>query len=216
MSPNTFITIFVIFIMLILTRMLYNYFKFKYQKPFVVLMKGTESVNKDFEKLVSSNDFVLPDIKKGDELGVSFAFKIFIENAMENRNWGRRYDQLKTIIKFSPNIYYHPLENYLNFDVEIKDNVQFTSTQSIKYDNPPLQTWLSIVVVFSSNRIQVYSNNELVVNKKLKNPPIFKTNDLFIGEKNNNFFGQLGPVLYWSYPLKPTEISNASYELEFY
>ena len=111
---------------------------------------------------------------------------------------------------------YHPLENYFSFDVDVKDNVQFVSKQSVKYDNPPLQTWLSIVVVFSSNRIQVYSNNELVVNKKLKNPPIFKTKDLTIGEKNNNFFGQLGPILYWGYPLKSTEISNASYELEFY
>jgi hypothetical protein len=216
MSPQTFILIFIVFMLAILTRMLYNYFKFKYQKPFVVLMKGTQSIDKDFEKIVSSNDFILPDIKSGDELGITFAFKIFIENTMENRNWGRRFDQLKTIIKYSPNVYYHPLENYLSFDVELKDNVQFASTQSIKYDNPPLQTWLSIVVVFSSNRIQVYSNNELVVNKKLKNPPIFKTKDLLIGEKNNNFFGELGPVLYWGYPLKPNEISSASYELEFY
>ena len=216
MSPNTFILIFIVLLIAILSRMLYNYLKFKYQKPFVVLMKGTESIDKNFEKLVSANDFILPDIKKGDELGMTFAFKIFIENAMENRNWGRRFDQLKTIINYSPNVYYHPQENYFSFDVEIKDNVQFQSQQSIKYDNPPLQTWLSMVVVFSSNRIQVYSNNELVVNKKLKNPPIFRTKDLKIGEKNNNFFGELGPVLYWSYPLKPNEISNASYELEFY
>ena len=216
MSPNTFILIFIVLFMAILARMSYNYLKFKYQKPFVVLMKGTESIDKNFEKIVSANDFILPDIKNGDELGITFAFKIFIENAMENRNWGRRFDQLKTIINYSPNVYYHPQENYFSFDVEIKDNVQFKSQQSIKYDNPPLQTWLSMVVVFSSNRIQVYSNNELVVNKKLKNPPIFRTKDLKIGEKNNNFFGELGPVLYWSYPLKPNEISNASYELEFY
>lgn len=216
MSSTTFILIFIVLLIAILSRMLYNYLKFKYQKPFVVLMKGTESIDKNFEKIVSANDFILPDIKNGDELGITFAFKIFIENAMENRNWGRRFDQLKTIINYSPNVYYHPEENYFSFDVEIKDNVQFQSQQSIKYDNPPLQTWLSMVVVFSSNRIQVYSNNELVVNKKLKNPPIFRTKDLKIGEKNNNFFGELGPVLYWSYPLKPNEISSASYELEFY
>jgi hypothetical protein len=83
MSSKTFILIFIVLLIAILIRMLYNYLKFKYQKPFVVLMRGTESIDKNFEKLVSANDFILPDIKNGDELGITFAFKIFIENAME-------------------------------------------------------------------------------------------------------------------------------------
>ncbi len=214
MSGGSYVVIF--FITMVIVIVLYNKFKFRYKKPLTILMEGTKNIDKDFEKLVLSNQIMLPDIKNGDDLGMSFAFKIFIDNAMENRNWGRRFDQLKSIIKYSPSIHYHPLENYFSFGVEVKDNVQFVSIQSVKYIDPPLQTWLSIVVIFSSNRIQVYSNGELVVNKKLRNPPIFKSKDLNVGEKNNNFFGKLGPVLFWPYPLNPTEVPNATAELELH
>jgi hypothetical protein len=90
-----------------------------------------------------------------------------------------------------------------------------TSYQSIKYDNPPLQKWLSIIVVFSSTKILVYVNQELVINKKLKNPPIFKPSSFSIGQLNNNFKGKLNSVLYWGYPLDISEIKKASYDLEY-
>jgi hypothetical protein len=54
----------------------------------------------------------------------------------------------------------------------------------------------------------------MVVNKKLKNPPIFKANNLYIGEKNNNIKGQLGPVMYWPYPLDSLEINTATSALQ--
>ena len=90
-----------------------------------------------------------------------------------------------------------------------------SSYQSIKYINPPLQKWLSIIVVFTSTKILVYSNQELVINKKLKNPPVFRKNILKIGEVNNNFKGTLGNVIYWGYPLDISEIKKATWDLEF-
>jgi hypothetical protein len=149
-------------------------------------------------------------MEEGDVLGITFGFKIFIDNAMENEKWGNRFDQLKPIINYSPGIFYHPQENYLEFVVDIKDNIQFNAKQSIKYDQPPVQKWLSIIAVFTSTKIMVYSNGEMVVNKKLKNPPIFKSNNLYIGEKNNNIKGKLGPVMYWPYPLDSSEITSAT------
>jgi len=193
----------------------YKYFFPNYKKTKAVLLSQKTIMNNNFELKVKNSDIILPDINKNDDLGITFGFKIYLENAMENESWGRRFDQLKPIINYSPGVYYHPLENYFEFNVEIRDNVQMTSYQSIKYVNPPLQKWLSIIVVVSSTKILVYVNQKLTINKKLKNPPIFKPTSLSIGELKNNFKGKLNSVLYWGYPLDISEIKKATYDLEY-
>ena len=186
-----------------------KYFKIKFLKDPVILLPKTIIMDPTYSKKYLSNDIPLPNIEKGDELGVSIGFKIYLENAMENEKWGNRFDQLKPIINFFPSIYYHPLENYFEFGVEIKDNIQMSSYQTVKFNNPPLQKWLKIIAIFNSTKIQVYLDNELIISKKLKNPPIFKAKTLQIGEENNNLKGQLGPIIYWSYPLNLNDIPNA-------
>ena len=205
----------ILIILGILFWLLYKYFFPNYKKNVVKLFNKKKKMDNDFEVAIMSSEINLPDIKKNDEYGITFAFKIYLENAMENENWGKRVDQLKPIINYSPGVYYHPFDNYFEFNVELKDNIQMNSYQSIKYVNPPLQKWLSIIVVYTSNRILVYSNQELVINKKLKNPPIFKKDILKIGEKNNNIKGILGNVLFWGYPLSKSEIQKATWELEY-
>ena len=195
--------------------LLYKYFFPNYKKSLVRLSDKRTKIDNDFEISIPISKINLPDLKKNDEYGITFGFKIYLENAMENENWGKRVDQLKPIIKYSPGVYYHPFDNYFEFNVELRDNVQMNSYQSIKYVNPPLQKWLSIIVVFTSTKILVYSNQELVINKKLKNPPIFKKDILTIGEKNNNFKGILGDVVFWGYPLDISEIQKATWDLEY-
>jgi hypothetical protein len=192
-----------------------RYYKLKFKKEPMKLLDSTISLEPGFIKSYSSNDIPLPDIKNGDALGVTFAFKLFLENAMENEKWGRRYDQLKPIINYYPGIRYHPYDNYLEFGIEIKDNIQMNSYQTIKYQDPPLQKWLNIVVVYSTNRIIVYLDNEIVVSKKIKNPPIIKPRPLYIGEENNNIKGFLGPIYYWSYPLEFLEIPKATQLIKY-
>ena len=197
----------ILFIMIVIVVL--KYFKIKFLKDPVILLPKTIIMDPTYSKKYLSNDIPLPNIEKGDELGVSIGFKIYLENAMENEKWGNRFDQLKPIINFFPSIYYHPLENYFEFGVEIKDNVQMSSYQTVKFNNPPLQKWLKIIAIFNSTKIQVYLDNELIISKKLKNPPIFKAKTLQIGEENNNLKGQLGPIIYWSYPLNLNDIPNA-------
>jgi hypothetical protein len=175
-----------------------------------LLLKETVELDPSFVKSYTSNEIVLPDLEKGDELGITFGFRVFLENAMENEKWGRRFDQLKSIINFSPSVRYHPYDNYLEFGVEIRDNIQMSSFQTVRYDDPPLQKWLNIIVVYNANRIIVYLDKEMILNKKLKNPPIIKPKPLSVGEQNNNIKGFLGPVYYWNYPLKYDEILLAS------
>ena len=186
-----------------------KYFKIKFLKDPVILLQNTIIMDPTYSKKYLSNDVPIPNIEKGDELGVSIGFKIYLENAMENEKWGNRFDQLKPIINFFPSIYYHPLENYFEFGVEIKDNVQMSSYQTVKFNNPPLQKWLKIIAIFNSTKIQVYLDNQLIISKKLKNPPIFTARTLQIGEENNNLKGELGPIIYWSYPLNINDIPNA-------
>jgi len=187
-----------------------KYLKTSFTKPPVTLLDKVIVLNKDFVKKYNSNEIPLPNLDKGDELGITFAFKVYLENAMENEQWGRRFDQLKSIINYYPSVRYHPYDNYLEFGVEIRDNIQMNSFQTVKYQDPPLQKWLNIVVVYNSNRIIVYIDNEMVINKKLKNPMILTPRSLQIGEVNNNIMGKLGPVYYWPYPLNTNEISLAT------
>ena len=187
-----------------------KYLKTTFKKEPIALLDKVVVLNRDFVKNYNSNEIQLPNLEKGEELGVTFAFKIYLENAMENEKWGRRFDQLKSIINYYPSVRYHPYENYLEFGVEIRDNIQMNSFQTVKYRDPPLQKWLNIVAVYNSNRIIVYINNEMVINKKLRNPPILTPRPLKIGEVNNNIMGQLGPVYYWSYPLNSDEILIAT------
>jgi hypothetical protein len=194
---------------------IYKLLQPKFKKDPIILLENTVEVDTDFSKKFSYNQIKLPEINKGDPLGVTFAFKIFLENATENEKWGSRFDQLKPIINYFPSIYYHPYENYLEFGVEIQDNVQMTSYQTIKYNNPPLQKWLNMVVVFSSTRIQVFLDNELIISRKLKNPPIIKPRSLQIGEPNNNIKGQYGPIIYFPYPLDINEIPSATKLISF-
>lgn len=187
-----------------------KYFKYTFKKEPIALLNNVVVLNPEFVKKYNISEIPLPNLEKGDELGVTFAFKVYLENAMENEKWGRRFDQLKSIINYYPSVRYHPYENYLEFGVEIRDNIQMNSFQTVKYKDPPLQKWLNIVAVYTSNRIIVYINNEMVINKKLKNPPILTPRPLQVGELNNNIMGQLGPVYYWPYSLNSDEILIAT------
>ena len=115
-----------------------KYFKIKFLKNPVILLDKSMIIDPAFTKIYKSNDIPFPNIDKGDELGVTIGFKIYLENAMENEKWGNRFDQLKPIVNFFPSIYYHPLENYFEFGVEIKDNIQMTSYQTVKFKDPPI------------------------------------------------------------------------------
>lgn len=213
-SSRKFMIYIVCFVLLIIIGFVtYKYLTHRNTKNPIKIM-NLEKITTEFEKKADMAKIQLPKVEDGDVLGITFGFKIFIDNAMENEKWGNRFDQLKPIINYSPGVFYHPQENYLEFVVDIKDNIQFSAKQAIKYDQPPVQKWLSIIAVFTSNKIMIYSNGEMVVNKKLKNPPIFKANNLYIGEKNNNIKGQLGPVMYWPYPLDSSEINTATSTLQ--
>jgi hypothetical protein len=189
----------------------YKYFRPTFKKnPKILLENSIILEDPNFKIRFTPNDIPLPNIEKGDQLGVSFGFRVYLENAMENEKWGSRFDKLKQIIDFSPSIYYHPYDNYFEFGVEVKDNIQMTSIETLKYKDPPLQKWLNFIVVFSSTKIQVYIDNVLITSKKIKNPPIIKPRYLQIGEENNNVKGELGKIMYWPYPLDSSEIFNAN------
>ncbi len=201
-----------IFILLVMGIIyVYKYFKPTFKKdPKLLLENSVILEDPNFKIRYTPNEIPLPIVEKGDRLGVTFGFRVYLENAMENERWGSRFDKLKPIIDFSPSIYYHPYDNYFEFGVEVKDNIQMTSIETLKYKDPPLQKWLNFIVVFSSTKIQVYIDNVLKTSKKIKNPPIIKSRYLQIGEENNNIKGELGKIMYWPYPMDPSEIFNAN------
>lgn len=191
----------------------YKYINKVYPRKSINLLDEPTIIETSFERKYPPSQLVIPKPKKGERLGVTFGFKLFIEGASENENWGRRFDQLKPIIKFNPSIYYHPSDNYLEFGVQIQDTKFSKSNQTLKVHDLPVQKWLRVVAVFASNRIKVYINGKLIASRKLKNPPILENQYLSVGEENNNLKGILGPVIYWPYPLEDHLIQTATNEL---
>ncbi len=208
---RTFILGGIILLLIIVAVMVYKiYIASSFVKEPVILLKDRIVPRIDFVKKYSVNQVTLPKLENGDVLGFSYAFSIYLDNALESEKWGSRFDKLKTIIDFSPGVYYHPMENYFEFNIQIQDNVQMPSYQTIRYMNPPLQKWLNLVVVFSSNMVQVFQDNQLIITKRLRNPPIVKARSMQVGESNNNIKGQIGPIIYWPYPLRLEDIPNAT------
>lgn len=206
---NVFVYGIIILMVVIGIWLFYKYLQGKFQKKPLYLMEKTQTMEPDFQIEIPPSNIPLPDTEKGDLLGMTFAFKMYIKNAMENENWGQRYNQLKPVINYSPGIAYHPSENYMEFSIKVKDNLYMDSIQTIRMTDVPLQKWLYFVVVFASNRIRIYLNGEMVISKKIKNPPIFEAKNMYIGELNNNFMGQLGNVVYWNYPMENELIPDA-------
>jgi len=147
---------------------------------------------------LKNQDYNIP----GSGHGFTLEFEMQIEDVPSSK-WESSYDKLKPILKFSysPNIYYHPKNNYLDIVFNYQDNSYFENYKHIKIYDIPLQRWNHIVIKCDNRNISVYLNEEIVDMVKLPNVPKLEKRQIQLGEKKNNFLGKIKNLRYYDQPI---------------
>ena len=125
--------------------------------------------------------------------GLTFTWAMNLDQVGPERIWATSYSRDKPIIRIgnSPQIYYNPKYNILKVIVSYRETPFFAHYPIIELRDIPLQSWNKYAVVIESNRVKIYFNGQLVVNKELSNIPIIDSTDIIVGEKNNNIIGKV-------------------------
>ena len=128
----------VVIILLVFIYLLYKRFIQK-RKVTQIELIGNEPVEFN-ENYVYSSSY-LRELKTQDHnipgsgYGFTLEFEMHIKDIPSNRLWQSSYDKLKPILKFnySPNVYYHPKDNYLDIVFNYQDNSYFENYKHINY-----------------------------------------------------------------------------------
>ena len=196
----------VIIIIILLIHQLYKRFISK-RKVTQIELIGDKPV--EFNEKYTYSSSYLRELKTQDHNipgsghGFTLEFEIEIKNIPSNRLWQSSYDKLKPIMKFnySPNVYYHPKDNYLDIVFNYQDNSYFENYKHIKISDIPIQRWNHIVIRCDNRDIVIYLNQEVVDVVKLPNVPKLKKRQIQLGEKNNNFLGKIKNLRYYDQPI---------------
>ena len=144
--------------------------------------------------------------------GLSFMWEMFIPNLSGNSNWQNSYNILKPIITMvdSPQISYHPKNNYLSIILKYRNNPFYAQYTEIKYHKIKQQKWSKYILIINGRNIHLYINGEIVIAQFLPSLPVIYdiTSELILGKKNNNFLGRIRNLTLIPYPLSSTEIAK--------
>jgi hypothetical protein len=143
-----------------------------------------------FGKFASDRDNI---VMPGYGHGLTFSWGMYLEQVGPDRMWSSSYAKDKPILRIgnSPHIYYNPKYNILKVQVSYKETPFFAHYPIIELRDIPLQRWNKFVVVIQENKVKIYFNGKLVVNKKLANEPLLESTDIILGEKYNNIIGKI-------------------------
>lgn len=190
-------------------------------KKSYVLLPGTQTISQDFESTVpysllapnrdslqlSIDDNQYPT---GAGYGLSFTWSMYLEQVGPERIWSTSYAKDKPILRIgnSPHIVYNPKYNILKVIVNYKESPFYAHYPVIELRDLPLQTWTRYGVVIDNNKVKIYFNGKLVVNKVLATVPVIDSTDIIIGEKFNNLVGKIKDLTVYFRPYDNREINK--------
>ena len=179
------------------------------------LLKGTQTISQDFESTVpysllapNRDSLMVEDSETG--YGLSFTWSMYLEQVGPERIWSTSYAKDKPILRIgdSPHIVYNPKYNILKVIVNYKESPFYAHYPVIELRDLPLQTWNQYGVVIDNNKVKIYFNGKLVVNKVLATVPVIDSTDIVIGEKFNNLVGKIKDLTVYFRPYDNREISK--------
>ena len=146
--------------------------------------------------------------------GLTFSWDMYIPAHNSNDKWQNNYNFLKPIITMgdSPVISYHPKKNYLSISVKYRNNPFYTQFSEIKFKDMRLQKWSQYILLIENRNIRLFINGKLVSTKTLPSVLIIPdiSNNIVLGEQNNNFLGKINNLTLYPYPLSYEEIESIS------
>lgn len=177
--------------------------------PFVVEPKHLE-VTMPYQHVHRQSVYQMPKSRHKHGYGLTVAFMLKIKPEPENFGWGSDPNQDKVIFErnHAPNIYYHPIKNYLEVEVVNQSQLDMRNYQTFRLENFPVQSLVEVCIVIDNRKIIFYINKRVVHVGVLDNIPIYEPGDMRVGKSGNNIAGHLGPVFYWNYPLNLNQIQK--------
>ena len=146
--------------------------------------------------------------------GLTFSWDMYIPAHNSNDKWQNNYNFLKPIITMgdSPVISYHPKKNYLSVVVKYRNNPFYTQFSEIKFKDIRLQNWYQYIIVIENRNVRLFINGKLVSTKVLPSVVIIPdiSNNIVLGEQNNNFLGKINNLTLYPYPLSYDELTTIS------
>lgn len=186
-------------------------------KKSYTLLSGTQSLTQDFEttvpySLLAPNRDSLMYSENPDEggYGISFTWSMYLDQVGPERIWSTSYAKDKPILRIgdSPHIVYNPKYNILKVIVNYKESPFYAHYPVIELRDLPLQTWNQYGVVIDNNKVKIYFNGKLVVNKILSSVPVIESTDITVGEKSNNLVGRIKDLTVYFRPYDNREIKK--------
>lgn len=178
------------------------FFKFS-SKKMIIVEKKTLKLEGDFNKKYPSTLFpISTDGKK-----YTLSFMIYVKNNSENSNWDNGYNEHKGILsRFgSPNIIYFPKVNILRISVMYKNDYGIKKYYYFDIKNFNYQKWEHIILVVNNRNVDVYLNGNMIKSTHLPNVPFILNKEVFVGQKGNNFNGEIKDIEYLNDSLNPIE-----------
>ncbi len=184
---------------LLLAGFIFVFYEYLYKKggsDSYTLINGLYTIDQNYESTVpfskfagTRNNIIIP----GYGHGLTFAWTMYLEQVGPDRIWASSYAKDKPIFRIgtSPHIYYNPKYNILKVMVSYKETPFYAHYPVIELKDIQLQRWNKFIVVIQDNRVKIYVNGKLVIDKHLANEPVIESSDIIIGEKFNNIIGKI-------------------------
>lgn len=186
-------------------------------KKSYTLLSGTHSLTQDFESTIpysllapNRESLMFSDGADVGGYGLSFTWSMYLVQVGPERIWSTSYAKDKPILRIgdSPHIVYNPKYNILKVIVNYKESPFYAHYPVIELRDLPLQTWNRYGVVIDNNKVKIYFNGNLVVNKILASVPVIESTDITVGEKANNFVGRIKDLTVYFQPYDNREIKK--------
>jgi hypothetical protein len=157
-----------------------------------IILDRTFNINKTISDIIKRKKLTLTNT----ENTLIITWQMNLPNIGGEFYWTSNYNKDKPIIRIgkSPHIYYNAKQNKLKVLTKYQYSPFINHFPLIELENINLQSWNTYTIVIKNYSVKIYVNGELVLSKKLENSIIiddYKTNELLVGEINNNLLGKI-------------------------
>ena len=151
------------------------------------IIKNTTSAKNTIT--ISSEQFKMSSPNNG--LAFSVSFWLFIDD------WNYKFMNEKNIIeKGNFKVLLSPRNNNLVVEVPIYNNSN-KSSETINFNNIPLQKWINVVIILENRHIDLWINGKLYNSRHLSNLPLIEDNAAIKLFNNGGFGGHISKLFVW-------------------
>jgi hypothetical protein len=184
------------------------YLYFSYQtSDTIILINNPTNFKGDYQTTINLQEYIkdrntLLKVDKG--YGITINTSLYISNIANNHNWISNFDKLKTILNIGDNIIigYKPKIGHIYIILKFRNisGENIYTEQDMGYI--PIQKWTNHTIIINEHQIIYILDGKIIASKKLTYIPIIDGMILKLGDKQNNFMGNVKYLDITPYPIE--------------